>query len=388
MTLVRNLLQRLSGNKTTLFRFLFLLLIDVSFVNAQSNNKHLKIAMLLPLNFQNLANESAIDQKSYEFSNLGIDYYRGIKMASDSLAKEGYLFDIKLIDTQSDTNVIKGIAVDPFLMTADYIFGPFQPAEIQVLLKRNSFLKNKIISPISPLLIQGVKSTDVIMASNTLENHAQNMAKYVVSKKLSSSILIVRSGLLAETRYSKTFEKQLDSLDKKIIHKEILTSQKGYGILEGNLSKTKENFVVIPSADQAYAINLFKYLESLNNQYPITLLVHPKWLDFQTIDPNLFVKYKVTLTSSYYVNYEDPKVMGYVMKYREVFNAEPTEMSFRGFDQFIFIAKNKTSDKLFAKYYDYLGLASVLSFGNINKNTKNTKAFILKYGEDGLIPQQ
>lgn len=386
MTLVRNLLQRLSGNKTFLSFLLFMMMLSIATVNAQHSSKHLKIALFVPLNFQNLTNESSIDQKSFEFSNLGIDYYRGVNTAADSLAKEGYTFDFKLFDTQSDTNILKSLAIDPFLLTADYIIGPFQPSEIQALLKKNPLLKGKLISPISPLVIQGFKHTDIIQANNTLESHAQNMAKYVVKNKLSSSILIVRNGLLAETRYSKTFDKNIDSMDKKLLHKEILTSQKGFGIIEGNLSKTKENFLVIPSADQAYAINLFKYLETLNDQYPITLLVHPKWLDFQTIDPNLFVKYKVTLSTSYYVNYTDPKVMEYVMKYRGLYNSEPTEMSFRGFDQLYFFA-NKFQDKS-NKGYEYFGLASVFNFGNFSKNTSNTKVFILKYTDEGLTPQQ
>lgn len=388
MTLVRNLLQQLSGNKIFYYLILFIFFIDVSFVSAQNDAKQVKIALLVPLNFQNLTNESSIDQKSFEFSNLGIDYYRGLKLATDSLAKEHFSFDIKLFDTQSDTTIIKGLALDPFLLKADYVIGPFQPLEIQSLLKRNAFLKNKIISPISPLLIQGFKSTDVIMVNNSLENHAQNMAKYFASNKLGTTVLIVRNGLLAETRYSRTFEKQMDSIDKKIVHKEILTAQKGYGIIEGNLSKTKENYIVIPSADQAYAINLLKYLESLKDQYPITLLVHPKWMDFQTIDPNLFVKYKVTLSSSYYVNYEDPKVLEFVMKYRSLYNSEPTELSFRAFDQLIFFAKNKFNDKKLFKSYDHYGLASVFNFPNFNKSTANTKVFILKYGEDGLNLQQ
>jgi len=386
MTLVRNLLQRLSGNKSV---FLFVLICALGISNAliAQPSKRLKIALFVPLNFQNLSNESSIDQKSFEFSNLGIDFYRGLNIAADSLTKEGYSFDFKLYDTQSDTNILKNISNDPFLLGVDYVIGPFQPSEIQHLIKRNPYLKGKLISPISPLVIQGIKSSDVIQSNNTLESHAQNMAKYFAKNKLSSSVLIVRNGLLAETRYSKTFEKNLDSIDKKIQHKEILTAQKGYGIIEGNLSKVKENFIVIPSADQAYAINLFKYLESLNDQYPITLLVHPKWLDFQTIDPNLFVKYKVTVSSSYYVNYNDPKVLEYVMKYRDRYNTEPTEMSFRGFDQLNFFSKLHSADKT-SKVYDYYGLSSVFNFGNLNKNTSNTKAFILKYSEEGLTLQQ
>ncbi len=382
MTLVRNLLQPLSGNKLIYFFFILLYLIFPT--DSRAKDKSFKVALILPLNFQNLNDDANIDQKSFEFSNLAIDYYRGVKLAADSLTKLGYTFDIKVFDTQSDTLQIKTIALDPFLLLADFIIGPFQPSEIKVLLKKNPQLKHKIISPISPLVVTGFKATDVVMANNSLENHAVNMAKYFIDKKLSQSVIIVRSGLLAETRYSKTFDRYIDSVEKKLIRKEILTSQKGYGSIEGNLSKTKENYLLIPSADQAYAINLFKYLETLNEQYPITLLVHPKWLDFQTIDPTLFIKYKVTLSSSYYVNYNEPKVMEYVYNYRTVFGTEPTEMSFRGFDQMKFYSwlfseeRNKRSNNV------QFGLGSVFAYPKFSSNTTNQVVFILKYNDDGL----
>jgi hypothetical protein len=386
MTLARNLLQRLSGNKLFIVS-VFICLWSITLVSAA--DKHLKIALLLPLNFQSIDEASLIDQKSFEFSNLGIDYYRGFKMAVDSLSKEGYTFDIKLFDTQSDTNQVKNFAIDPYLLTSDLIIGPVMPNEIEVLLKKNPLLKGKIISPISPLLVTKAKPSDLIMANNTLENHALNMAKYFSSKKLSTSILIVRNGLLAETRYSKTFEKYLDSADKKILRKELLTAQKGYGQIEENLSKTKENYLLIPSSDQAYAINLFKYLESLNNQYPITLLVHPKWLDFQTIDPDLFVKYKVCLSTSYFANYENLALKNFVALYRSTYATEPTEMSIRSIDQTLFFIKNvdikkKSINKMDAPYY---GLATVLNYNSKSTPNYNNQVFILKYDENGLSIQ-
>jgi hypothetical protein len=383
MILVRNLQQLLNGNK----QFLIAALIIVfSFQSLAAKDKDLKIALLLPLNFQNLDPDAVLDQKAYEFSNLGIDYYRGFKTALDSLQKQGYTFELKVIDTQSDTNLIKTLSADPFLVLADFIVGPFLPNEIQVLLKKNVLLKSKLISPISPLYISGFKNGDILMANNTLENHAYNMARYFVSKKLSSNLLIVRSGLLAESRYSKVVEKYLDSAANKIVKKEILTSQKGYSSIEGYLSKTKENYLLIPSADQAYAINLLKYLEGLKDQYPITLLVHPKWLDYQTIDPNLFVKYKVTLSSSYYTNYEDSLLLSYVHNYRSEFGTEPTEMSIRSFDQAMYyITKYHWSKKsLFQTETPHYGLASVFYYPQKLSATNNHLVFILKYDENGL----
>ncbi len=386
MILVQNLRLPSNGNKLLISLLFFLL---VGFSSANAKDKHYKIALLLPLNFHNLDPETVLDQKSFEYSNFAIDYYRGFKSGIDSLSKLDYTFELKLYDTQSDTSQIKTIAADPFIATADIIVGPFMPNEIQALLKINKGLKHKLISPISPLLISNSYNSEIIMANNTLENHAYNLAKFFVQKKLSNQLLIVRAGLLAETRFSKSFEKYIDSTGFKITKKEILTSQKGYSIIQGNLSKTKENFILVPSADQAFAINLFKYLEGLNDQYPITLIVHPKWLDFQTIDPNLFVKYKVTLSTSYYANYSDSTLMNYVLYYRNEYGTEPTEMSIRGFDQAMYyLTKHSWSKKsLFQTESPYFGLATVYYYPSKISTINNNLLFIVKYDESGLSYQ-
>lgn len=386
MTLVRNLLQPLSGNKSAkLLAYFFLIFISI---DVHASRKSFSIALVMPFNFHNLKDEQLIDQKSFEYSNLAIDYYRGFKLAADSLSKSGINFKVKVFDTQTDTNLIKTLAQDPFLLTADFIIGPFAPSEIQILLKANVKLKGKVVSPISPLPLPGFAKTGITMANNTLENHAENMAKYFVENKLAPSILIVRNGLLAETRYSKTFEKALDSFKSKVTRKEILTAQKGFGVIEASLSKTKENYIVIPSADQAFAINFFKYLEGLNDQYSITLLVHPKWYDYQTIDPNLFVKYKVTFSSSYYVNYEDPKVLEFVQSYRTNYFTEPTEMSFRGFDQLNAYSYFFNGTKEFKSAITVNGLSSIFKFKEFNSSKSNSIVFILKYTEEGLSKLQ
>lgn len=386
MILVQNHRLPSNGNK---FLICLLFFLFVGFSSASAKDKHYNIALLLPLNFHNLDPATALDQKSFELSNFAIDYYRGFKLSIDSLTKLNYTFEVKLFDTQSDTNQVKIIATDPFIATADIIVGPFVPNEIQALLKINKSIKHKIISPISPLLITNTFNSEIIMANNTLENHAYNMANYFVQKKLGAQLLIVRAGLLAETRFSKTIEKYLDSTSVKISKKEILISQKGYSIIEGNLSKSKENYILIPSADQAFAINLFKYLESLNNQYPITLLVHPKWLDYQTIDPNLFIKYKVTLSTSYYANYSDPALNKYVLNYRSEYGTEPTEMSIRGFDQAMFyLSKYSWIKKPSLQIeYPYFGLATVYFYPSKVSTINNNLVFIVKYDESGLSYQ-
>ena len=104
----------------------------------------------------------------------------------------------------------------------------------------NTFSKKnnkKIISPISPLPVDVLKNKNIIMLNNTLESHAMQMAAFAVNHLQIKKYLVVRSGLLAESRYSKTFSNAIDSIAKGIIKKEIIVAKAGLKTIEANLSK-------------------------------------------------------------------------------------------------------------------------------------------------------
>ncbi len=383
MTLAQNLLQLLSGSKKKFISlFVLCLLLNTSF----AKDKAYKIALILPFNFHQLDVETATTQDAFKNSNLAIDYYRGFKLALDSLSNNGYTIECRVFDTKSDTLEIRNIAIDPYMLSVDMVFTTISPNEINHLLKANVTLKTKIISAISPAIAKEWKAKDVVLANNTLEDHARSMARNLV-KLRPNNFLVVRSGLLAESRYAKPFLQQVDSLDKKILHKEIITAKDGFKAMIPNLSKTKENILLIPSGDQAYAIKLFKYLEELNDEYKFQLFVHPVWVDYQTIDPALFIKYNVHVSTSYFVDYTDAATIDYLNKYKAIYYSEPTELSFRGFDQGMFFIKDyftKESNFLKTNHF-YRGISSTFTYSTRFESTRNKSIFVLRFTEEGLI---
>lgn len=383
MTLAQNLLQLLSGSKKKFISlFVLCLLLNTSF----AKDKAYKIALILPFNFHQLDVETVTTQDAFKNSNLAIDYYRGFKLALDSLSNNGYTIECRVFDTKSDTLEIRNIAIDPYMLSVDMVFTTISPNEINHLLKANVTLKTKIISAISPAIAKEWKAKDVVLANNTLEDHARSMARNLV-KLRPNNFLVVRSGLLAESRYAKPFLQQVDSLDKKILHKEIITAKDGFKAMIPNLSKTKENILLIPSGDQAYAIKLFKYLEELNDEYKFQLFVHPVWVDYQTIDPALFIKYNVHVSTSYFVDYTDAATIDYLNKYKAIYYSEPTELSFRGFDQGMFFLKDyftKESNFLKTNHF-YRGISSTFTYSTRFESTRNKSIFVLRFTEEGLI---
>jgi len=380
----------LNGNKHIFVVILWLCFFSAAHAQSVQNNyekNKANIALLLPFQFQQIDPVANLQQKDFDNANFAIDYYRGFKLGLDSLASLGYGTNLNLFDTENDSLAIENICKINALQNADLIFGPFYPKELAVV---NAFSKKsnkKIISPISPLPVDVLKNKNIIMLNNTLESHAMQMAAFAVNHLQLKKYLVVRSGLLAESRYSKTFSNSIDSIAKGITKKEIIVAKAGLKTIEANLSKYEENYILVPNADQAFAITLFKQLEEYKNNYAITLLVHPKWIDFQTIEPALLQKYKVILTAAYFVDYNLPAVNIFVKKFRDTFFTEPQEMAFKGFDQAMYLLPLMQKIKENNALPTYQGLASKFNLQDQNGlGLKNTAIHILQYCENDLYP--
>ena len=380
----------MNGNKHIFVVILWLCFCSAAQAQSEQNSyekNKANIALLLPFQFQQIDPVANLQQKDFDNANFAIDYYRGFKLGLDSLASLGYGTTLNLFDTENDSLAIENICKTNALQNADFIFGPFYPKELAVI---NAFSKKnnkKIISPISPLPVDVLKNKNIIMFNNTLESHAMQMAAFAVNHLQLKKYLVVRSGLLAESRYSKTFSNTIDSIAKGITKKEIIVAKAGLKTIEANLSKYEENYILVPNADQAFAITLFKQLEEYKNNYAITLLVHPKWIDFQTTEPALLQKYKVILTTAYFVDYNLPSVNIFVKKFRDTFFTEPQEMAFKGFDQAMYLLPLMQKIKENNALPTYQGLASKFNLKDQNGlGLKNTAIHILQYCENDLYP--
>ena len=392
MTLALNHQQPLSGNKKIFLSIAFLSF--VLFAHAQTVNDMHKIekaniSMLLPFQFQQIDPTATLSQKDFDNSNFAIDYYRGFKLGLDSLAKLGYPIQLNLFDSENDSLTIENIVKTEVVQSADIIVGPFYPKELALINPFSKKNNKKIISPISPLSVDVLKNKNMIMFNNTLEEHANQMAAFAVNQLQIKKYIIVRSGLLAESRYSKTFSNAIDTLHKGIVKKEVLVAKAGLKPIEANLSKYEENYILVPSSDQAFVITLFKQLESYKNNYSITLLVHPKWIDFQTIEPALLQKYKVIMSAAFFVDFENSATINFINKFRAEYFTEPQEMAYKGFDQAMFLVPNISSIKNDAlqasQTLKYNGLSSKFNLSNSNGlGLRNQAIHILQYCENDL----
>lgn len=265
-------------------------------------------------------------------SESNMDFYCGALLAVKDKADEG-------IDVVVNTNdVTAGIPEmsSSDLASTDVIIGPVSPAQIQTLMAKIPE-DLYVVSPLDPKaeslcgkyhnLIQAptpssVQRMDVInWVKDDMGSHDKAIVfyeKYTKELQDSSSInlLLAQSGL----RHDKF----------------------SYSILEGRniqtalsqlMTKEGVNRIIIASEKEAFVNDVVRNLNlMIFNQYQVMLYSPAKIRGFETIEVDNLHNANLHVSATYNVDYDDPRVQSFLMRYRALYGTEPTAFAFQGYD--------------------------------------------------------
>ncbi len=292
-------------------------------------NKELDILYILPLNLQDTIAPN---------SNF-MDFYMGalLSQTTTGYAKKTR---ITLVDQQMYGSIDEIISTG-VLENKDIIVGPVKPADVSKVLSAAE-RKSIVFSPIdqggerlaegNPLLVQ---------VPPTAQEQQRSIVNLFADKCTpdKNAIIIYETGGVDTTHLR--------------IAKEILLAKGvgyklfSYGILEGRAILDKmngyikpdtENNVLVLSNSEAFVSDVVRNLNLIHtnpveeNRRKITLFGLPRWRNFETIEVDYFHRMNLHLSLPYFVDYNNRDVQDFIMKYRALFNSEPTPFAFQGYD--------------------------------------------------------
>ena len=141
-------------------------------------------------------------------------------------------------------------------------------------------------------------------------------------------------------------------------------------------------------------MNYVRNLSALTDKYKIILFGLPHWRSFENVETGYLVKLNLHLTTTCFIDYENPNVNNLLRKYREQYYAEPDKYVFQGFDEaFYFLSLLKTYGKDFEycissdTIVKYDGLSTHFKFNKPSNNNglENKYVTIYKYEDFKLI---
>lgn len=265
-------------------------------------------------------------------SRSNMDFYSGVLLAINDLAASGISTDLNVYD-------IADGSYDPTrndIRNSDIIIGPVSVKDITMSLASvgNSSV---LVSPLDPKA-ESLVSThpDMVQAPTPHKMQYEDLAAWVKEDYLPDDKVILISEKGARlTEAALEMKQSVDSakIDYSIFSYSILEGRDIEKPLKALMTNTATNRVMIISENEAFVNDVVRNLNMMIHQkYNVILYGPSKIRSFETIEVENFHKTNLHVSLTYYIDYNDPRVKNLLMKYRALFNTEPTQFAYQGYD--------------------------------------------------------
>ncbi len=282
--------------------------------------KEIEMSLLLPL--------KATGSTS---SRQNMDFYSGVLLAVYDMANEGISTNLNVFDVGDGT-----IPSSDIIRSSDVVIGPVSSGDISRTFISAPGLK-ALVSPLDPKAEELAYSYErMIQAPTPHSAQHQDLVEWMKEEMVQGDTVLVVTE--KGSRPTAAVTSMLMAIDTSGIVYNPLT----YSILEGRditetlmtmMTATNTNRVYIASESEAFVNDVVRNLNVMIHQkYNVVLYAPSKIRSFETIEVENFHNTNMRVSAGYYIDYNDPKIKEFLLRYRALFNAEPSQFAYQGYD--------------------------------------------------------
>ncbi|MBQ9410075.1 MAG: LysM peptidoglycan-binding domain-containing protein [Bacteroidales bacterium] len=263
-------------------------------------------------------------------SELNMDFYSGVLMAVKDLEAEGLKIKMNVFD------LMAGMPALETLTRGDFVLGPIASRDMEAVLQMVDG-KVQVISPLDQktgALAQNY--TSFVQAPTSIETQWEDLASWVAEDLDDDDrVLFVTEKGASSVSASVAIR---SALARKDVPYQILS----YAIVEGTsipatmeemLTKDGENRIVVASESEAFVGDVVRNIGIMMGKgFDVVMYAPSKVRTFETIEGTDYHAARLHISSSYFVDYSNPKVDAFVKAYRALFKTEPSQFAFQGYD--------------------------------------------------------
>lgn len=282
--------------------------------------REIGISLLLPFN----ASKKADSQM--------MDFYSGVLLAAEDLGKEGEKVNLSVFDAAGGAMPV----TEERFAQSDFVIGPVSCSDIARTVNACKG-KSWIVSPLDPRT-EAIADTipNVIQAPAPTSAQIKDMVRWVRTDLNASDkvILISQKGASASGYPAEVINEVRNS---GIRHSDfsfnILEGREVMGRLSAMTTGSGANRVIIASESKAFIIEVVRLLYLVSSQKKdIVLYSTSKLRTYDEIDIEQLHRLNLHASVSYYVDYDAKDVQNFLMRYRALYQTEPSRSAFQGYD--------------------------------------------------------
>ena len=304
-----------------------------------NSKKNLDIVLSLPFNAQKNPNKDALDFYS--------GFLLGLKQVENAVTN----IDLSVYDCAKSLPL-----TEKKVGESQMVFGPISSGQLEKLAGMNGG-NAMIISPLDPRAakLASLYPNFIQIPPNT-EDQYKDLTRWISQDYVPGDHVIT---IYEKNRVTSHVEHFNSIITDAGIHNQFFS----YALLEGRAIETRlanimtaegVNRIIINSEDEAFVNDVIRNLNILLHKKNNIIIYCPsKIRSFDTIDVENLHNLNAHVSSSYHIDYSSELTKRFVLKYRALYNHEPTQYAFQGYDlATYFIGLYTQHGKKWSKYLD------------------------------------
>ena len=291
------------------------------------------VALLLP--FQLNQDYSQTARKSQFITDL----YAGIKLAQDSLQKQGIAVNLYSYDTSADTMSVKRVLDLPELKQMDLIIGPVYKSTAKMAARFATQNNVNVINPLSQDLEMVRGNTNTFLFESSVATQARQAATYAYQNFSPKTAAILFESAKEDTTFAHYYRQQFIKLGGKVrTYRKINSSQAtATSALFKGLNLEELGHLAVFSDKMTAAVNATSVVQSKASALPI--VTYDKWLEISQITLRQLDNLEVYFISPKFVDKQNSGNSWFRRKYVSKYNMTPSTYAYAGFEMMFYFGQ-------------------------------------------------
>lgn len=283
--------------------------------------KDVKVTLILPLN-----------TTTGNVSRNNMDFYSGVLLAIKDLADTGVSTELNVYDSSDSSHPI----VSEDIEGSDIVIGPISSGDLGRMLEADA-KPGMMISPLDQRAEKfAYTNSNFIQAPTPLTVQYQDLLNWMKEDVTAGDkvVMITEKG----ARPTESVTQLIQAADSSGLN----FIPFSYSILEGRditepltnlMTAEGTNRVLIASDSEAFVNDVVRNLNILvYNKLNVVLYAPSRIRNFETIEVENLHNTSLHTSLGYLIDYDSQQVKNFLLKYRALYNTEPTQYAFQGYD--------------------------------------------------------
>ena len=276
-----------------------------------------KVAMILPFT-------------SSKLSDNTVDFYSGALLAARDYGRMGVSVEIEAMDVRDSASITPAS-----LENYDVVIGPISSKDMNVLLDKCPEGKF-IISPLDPQAAALSKDRPSIQAPTPTALQNEDIVNWAIQDMMpGDSLVLITSKGAPLSEGSRCI---IETLRNSGVKYHTIS----YGILEGlSIQKAFEwhhsangtTRYIVAADDESFVNDAVRNVNlMLFKKHDVALYAPSRIRSFNMIETEYLHSVNTHISAAYFTDFNNKKVSDFIMTYRALYNVEPNQFAFHGYD--------------------------------------------------------